>query len=116
MHRGFENLTNLSLSRLQITKDKEELKRGRICLGVEVTRVGGRVELRGGEASWAASGFQPIGLGKIGIPFSFSIFYKFQTNLNFDDFYSHNKIQEHFTTQIKICIDMKCNKHNYLFI
>jgi hypothetical protein len=52
----------------------------------------------------------------------FQIFFQFQTNLNsnenlnFDDFYSHNKMQEHFTTQGKICIDMKCNKHNYLFI
>jgi hypothetical protein len=40
------------------------------------------------KAGWAASGVQPIRLGKIENPFSFSIFYKFQTNLNFNDFYS----------------------------
>jgi hypothetical protein len=34
------------------------------------------------------------------------MFYKFQTNLNFNDFYSHNKIQEHFITQRKICNGM----------
>jgi hypothetical protein len=34
------------------------------------------------KASWPASGFRPIRLGKIENHFSFSIFYKFQTNLN----------------------------------
>jgi hypothetical protein len=38
--RGFGNLTNLSLSRLQMMKDKEESKRGRIRFGAEVTRSG----------------------------------------------------------------------------
>jgi hypothetical protein len=38
--RGIGNLTNLSLSRLQIVKDKEESKKGRIRFGVEVTRSG----------------------------------------------------------------------------
>jgi hypothetical protein len=45
---------------------------------------------------------RPIRLGKKENPFSFSnLFYKYQTNLNFDDFYSHKKIQEHFTTRRK---------------
>jgi hypothetical protein len=34
--------------------------------------------------------------------------------LNFNDFYSHNKIQEHFITQRKICNDMNAT-NNYLF-
>jgi hypothetical protein len=29
----------------------------------------------------------------------FKSFYKFQTNLNFDDSYSHNNTWEHFITQ-----------------
>jgi hypothetical protein len=41
--------------------------------------------------------------------------FEFKSNFNFDDFYLHNKIQEHFTTHRKICIGIKCNKHNYLF-
>jgi hypothetical protein len=45
----------------------------------------------------------------------FKSFLNSKSNLNFDDFYSQNKIQEHFTTQRKICINMKGNKHNYLF-
>jgi hypothetical protein len=40
MRRGFGNLTNLSISRLQIAKDKEELKRGRIQFEAKVTRSG----------------------------------------------------------------------------
>jgi hypothetical protein len=53
---------------------------------------------------------------------NFQIISKFRTNLNlkqiydFGDFHSHNKLQEHFTTQEKICIDIKYNKFNYLFI
>jgi hypothetical protein len=35
-HRGFGNLTNLSLSWLQIGKDKKESKRGRIRFGDEL--------------------------------------------------------------------------------
>jgi hypothetical protein len=66
---------------------------------VELGQGGPRGGRRGGEAGWAASGFQLFRLGKI-------IFYKFQTNLNFDDFYLHNKIEEHFTTQRKIYIYM----------
>jgi hypothetical protein len=29
--------------------------------------------------------------------------FEFKSNLNFNDFYSHNKIQEHFITPRKIC-------------
>jgi hypothetical protein len=58
-------------------------------------------------SSWVSSHCQ-IGTRKI--LFFFKSFYNLQTNLNFDDFYSRNKIQEHFTIQWKICIDMKCNK------
>jgi hypothetical protein len=36
-HRGFRNLTNLSLSWLQIAKDKKESKRGRIRFGDELS-------------------------------------------------------------------------------
>jgi hypothetical protein len=36
MRRGFRNLTNISLRRLQITKDKKESKRGRIRFGDEL--------------------------------------------------------------------------------
>jgi hypothetical protein len=40
--------------------------------------------------------------------------FKFKSNLDFNDFYLHNKIQEHFITPRKICNDM--NKTNsYLF-
>jgi hypothetical protein len=53
--------------------------------------------------------------------FSFSnLFYKLSINLNskkklkFNDFYSHNKIQEHFITPRKICNDMNAT-NNYLF-
>jgi hypothetical protein len=61
------------------------------------------------------SRIQPNKLGKIVNPFSFSnLFYKFQTNLNFDDFYSQKKIQEHFTTQRKICNGVNVT-NNYLF-
>jgi hypothetical protein len=34
--------------------------------------------------------------------------------LNFNDFYSHNKIQEHFITPRKICNGMNAT-NNYLF-
>jgi hypothetical protein len=44
--------------------------------------------------------------------FFFQSFHNLQTylnsNSNFSDFYSQNKIQEHFTTQRKLCISMKC--------
>jgi hypothetical protein len=36
MRRRFRNLTNLSLRRLQITKDKKDSKRGRIQFGDEL--------------------------------------------------------------------------------
>jgi hypothetical protein len=38
--------------------------------------------------------------------FSFSNQFEFKSNLNFNDFYLHNKIQEHFITPRKICNDM----------
>jgi hypothetical protein len=48
--------------------------------------------------------------------FSFSnLFCKLQINLNFNDFYSHNKLQEHFITSRKICNDMNV-ANNYLNI
>jgi hypothetical protein len=40
--------------------------------------------------------------------------FKFKSNLNFNDFYSHNKIQEHFITPRKICNGMNAT-NNYLF-
>jgi hypothetical protein len=46
---------------------------------------------------------------------SFSnLFFKLQINLNFNNFYSHNKIQEHFITPRKICNGMNAT-NNYLF-
>jgi hypothetical protein len=42
------------------------------------------------------------------------MFYELQINLNFNDFYSHNKIQEHFITPRKICNGMNVT-NNYLF-
>jgi hypothetical protein len=62
-----------------------------------------------------SSRFRPNRLGKIENPLSFSnLFSKFQTNLNFNDFYTHTKIQEHFITQRKICNSMNAT-NNYLF-
>jgi hypothetical protein len=40
--------------------------------------------------------------------------FEFKSNFNFNDFYSHNKIQEHFITPRKICNDMNA-PNNYLF-
>jgi hypothetical protein len=40
--------------------------------------------------------------------------FEFKSNLNFNDFYSLNKIQEHFITPRKICNNMNATK-NYLF-
>jgi hypothetical protein len=40
--------------------------------------------------------------------------FEFKPDLNFNDFYSHNKIQEHFITPRKICNDMNAI-NNYLF-
>jgi hypothetical protein len=39
--------------------------------------------------------------------------FEFKSNLNFNDFYSHNKIQEHFITPRKICNGMNAI-NNYL--
>jgi hypothetical protein len=64
---------------------------------------------------WAAPKIRPKSRIQIRNPFSFSnIFYKLQINLNFNDFYSHNKIQEHFITPRKICNGMNAT-NNYLF-
>jgi hypothetical protein len=66
-------------------------------------------------AGWAKLGIWPKGLRKLENSFSFSkLFYKLQTNLNFNDFYSYNKIQEHFITPRKIC-NGKNATNNYLF-
>jgi hypothetical protein len=40
--------------------------------------------------------------------------FEFKSNLNFNDFYSRNKIQEHFITPRKICNGMNAT-NNYLF-
>jgi hypothetical protein len=59
--------------------------------------------------------FSPKSLRKLENHFSFlKLFYKLQTNLNFNDLYSYNKIQEHFITPRKICNGMNAT-NNYLF-
>jgi hypothetical protein len=66
-----------------------------------------------GEAGWAApnSGRSRFPIKKF---FFFSnLFCKLQINLNFNDFYSHTKIQEHFITLGKICNGMNAT-NNYL--
>jgi hypothetical protein len=40
--------------------------------------------------------------------------FEFKSTLNFNDFYSHNKIQAHFITPRKICNGMN-GTNNYLF-
>jgi hypothetical protein len=40
--------------------------------------------------------------------------FEFKSNLDFNDFYSHNKLQEHFITPRKICNGMNAT-NNYLF-
>jgi hypothetical protein len=40
--------------------------------------------------------------------------FEFKSNLSFNDFYSHNKMQEHFITPRKICNGMNAT-NNYLF-
>jgi hypothetical protein len=73
------------------------------------------------EAGWAEPGIQPKSLRKLENPFSFfktvleiTNQFEFKSNLNFNDFCSHNKIQEHFITPRKICNDMNAT-NNYLF-
>jgi hypothetical protein len=71
-------------------------------LGCGTGRLGRAGRVRG-ESGWAAPN-----------SFSFSnLFCKLQINLNFNDLYSHNKIQEHFITPRKICNDMNAT-NNYL--
>jgi hypothetical protein len=74
-----------------------------------------------GEAGWAAPWIRPKWrfLNKKSFFFFKSILYitnqfEFKSNLDFNDFYSHNKIQEHFITPRKICNGMNLT-NNYLF-
>jgi hypothetical protein len=76
---------------------------------------------RGGGGGWAPPKIRPRSRIQIRKHFSFSkLFYKLQINLNsnqisnFNDFYSHNKIQDHFVTPRKICNGMNAI-NNYLF-
>jgi hypothetical protein len=66
-------------------------------LGRGTGRLGRTGRLRG-ESGWAA-------------PNSYQ--FEFKSNLNFNDLYSHNKLQEHFITPRKICNDMNAT-NNYL--
>jgi hypothetical protein len=63
-------------------------------------------------AGWVAQAVRVGGgwLGRVGNSAQF----EFKSNLNFNDFYSHSKIQEHFITPRKICNSMNAT-NNYLF-
>jgi hypothetical protein len=62
----------------------------------------GHAQERNGRPGWAGwAEFGPWPMENWKMLFNFQIFSKFQTNLNFNDFYSHHKIQEHFTTHKK---------------
>jgi hypothetical protein len=77
----------------------------RVCFNME-TRLTGRVSYRHGREGWVgpARAFRPKATENRNSLLDFQIFYnfanifKFKPNLNFDNFYSHNKIQEHFIT------------------
>jgi hypothetical protein len=72
-----------------------------------------------GEAGWAEPRIRPKSQIQIRKPFFKIVLqianqFEFKSNLNFNDFYSHNKIQEHFITPRKICNDMNATNY-YLF-
>jgi hypothetical protein len=78
-------------------------------------RGSGKERLAGpGSATCRVSAHCRIGVRKSF--FFFKYFHNLQTNLNsnFDDFYSQNKIQEHFTTPGKLCNGMNAT-NNHLF-
>jgi hypothetical protein len=76
-----------------------------------------------GWSAQAARAMRPAGPRRIRpeADFQLRIFFLFQicfinykSSLNFNDFYSHNKIQEHFITPRKICNGMNAT-NKYLF-
>jgi hypothetical protein len=64
-----------------------------------------------GEAGWAEPRIRPKSRIQIRNIFPFqNYFINYKSILNFNDFYSHNKIQEHFITPRKNMQQYECNK------
>jgi hypothetical protein len=70
--------------------------------------------MRGGRLGRAEDSAQQLNSKKKTFFFFQNRFINYKSNLNLNNFYSHNKIQEHFITPRKICNGMNAT-NNYLF-
>jgi hypothetical protein len=84
-------------------------------LGRGTGRLGRTCRMRAVRTTRPRCGFGPNAGFEIINSFLFQIcFINYKSNLIFNDFYSHNKIQEHFITPRKICNSMNAT-NNFLF-